>query len=908
LAVPWLDGIFGDASPDQDLPVLSTAHLLAALAVAPQAPAIDGGPGSTAFVAPTICARDTDAPGTPSDPAPCALRALRVARADAPVLDGRLDEAAWARAQPATGFRQQEPTPNAAASQTTEARVLYTDEAVYVGMRLRDSHPDSIHARFVRRDDDEAIADWAAVMLDSYYDRRTAFEFATTPTGTRVDVLHLDDVSEDVGWDAVWDVATSSDADGWVAEFRIPLSQLRFAGGDELTWGINFSRTISRRSEVSFWAPIPPTAGRHVSLYGDLVGLRDLSAPGGLELLPYTVGRVTRAPGDAADPFHQPNDWWGSAGLDLKYGVTSNLTLTATVNPDFGQVEADPSQVNLTAFETFYAEKRPFFNEGTEIFDFRLFPEGYAFYSRRIGRAPQLGPAVPDSGFTEPPANAPILGAMKLSGKTAGGWSVGVLEAVTGRVDVNVSGPTGIETQALEPLTSYTVGRVIRDFRSGRSGLGALVTATNRRLDDDRFDRLRSASYLAAMDGWHRFGPGDDYELGGWLLGTHARGSADAMARTQRSHLFVRPDADHLTYDPTITSMNGWAGELMMRKRGGGSWTGSAGLGARSPGVELTDLGYLSYADTWYGSFSARYSDYTAGRLRNWWVQAEGVQAQSWGLENLRRSLHVNGQATFLNFWRFSFYTSRFFRYRWPWTLRGGPALTESGYTQLRGVVRSDPRLPWIMDLEGTVRLEDEAGSRLVRLEPAIELRPTSRAALSLGPTLTWERDADQYVAQSDGPGGTVYVVGMRDQTTVALEARASYGFGPTLNLDVYAQPFITSGRYDEFRTVADAGAAGFDARLPLIPPSSLTLDAETNRYETPDFGFRNPDFDVREFHLNAVLRWEYRPGSTLFVVWTQGREARGRGDRAFGDDLERLFRAPATDVLLVKLNYWIGL
>jgi hypothetical protein len=826
------------------------------------------------------------------------------------VLDGVLDDPVWESAQAATGFRQQEPTPGAPASQRTEARVIYTEDAVFVAMRLYDSSPDSIRNQFVRRDDSEAVSDWASVTFDSYYDRRTAFEFVTNPAGTRVDALRLDDTELDVTWDAVWDVATAVDEDGWVAEFRIPLSQLRFSGGEDVTWGVNFSRTIARHSEVSHWAPIPPTAGRVVSLYGDLVGLGGISAPGGVELLPYTVGRLSRAPVEEQNLLYDANDTWQTAGLDVKYGVTSSLTLTATFNPDFGQVEADPSQVNLTAFETFYQEKRPFFKEGTEIFDFRLPPEGWAFYSRRIGRAPQIRPSVPSGGYADTPETARIWGAVKLSGKTSGGWSIGLMSAATGQVNADVSGPDGIAAQPLEPRTYYTAGRVKKDFREGGSGVGLLGTATNRRLNEDAFDRLRSASYTGAVDWWHRFGPGANYEFSGWVLGTHARGSEDAMARTQRSaaHFFIRSDADHLTYDPTLTSMNGWAGEAGLRKRGGGHWTWTIGAGARSPGVELNDLGFLSYGDTWYGSLTARYRDFTAGDvLRNWHAESQYVQAFSFGSERIRHSVHLRLRGLFLNFWQATLNTDRWFLHKWPWELRGGPALTRSPYLNFRGTLRSDSRKPWSVNLRGTYRRDDQGGARIAVFDPLLDFRPTSRATVSMGPVFRKTVDADQWVARATADGRTEYVVGKLDQTTAAMELRLRYGLTPKLNLDLYAQPFLSSGTYTDFRTVADAEADEFEQRLPLIPAGGLLH--ESGRYYADGFDFRDPDFNLREFRMNAVLRWEYLPGSTLYLVWNQARADRTLfGDFDMGRDLDQLFLAPATNVFMVKLNYWMGL
>jgi len=868
---------------------------------------LDGaGEGAPPPAPPSSDAGTAPASGTRS------LPAARVLGRDAPTLDGRLDEAAWATARPATDFVQYEPAPGRPASQRTEARVLVTDDVLYVGMRLWDDQADSIRAQFVRRDDHEALSDWASVMLDSYADRRTAFEFATTPTGTRVDILRLEDVRMDVTWDAVWDVATSRDAQGWTAEFRIPLSQLRFSDDDGGVWGVNFSRRIARRSELAHWAPIPPTSGKHVSLYGDLAGLEGLSAPGRTELLPYVAGRLRRAPGDPANPFWRANDTWRGMGLDVKHGLTSNFTLTATVNPDFGQVEADPSLVNLTAFETFYEEKRPFFTEGTEIIGFRLMPEGYAFYSRRIGRPPQLPVDVPDGGFADLPEATPILGAVKVSGKTADGWSLGLMEAVTGQVDVDVSGPDGMGAQPVEPMTNYAAARVRRDFGGGWNALGLFATAVNRRQNEPAFEGLRSDSYFGAFDWRLRFGPDHNYEFAGWMAGSHARGTPEAMARTQRAsnHLFQRPDAPHLTFDPTLTSMSGWAGEWGLRRRGGSKLYWTFDWGARSPGFEVSDLGYITLVDWWYGTLVTRWSDFEADEhVTNWWWETQVVQAGSFGGEHFRRSLHMKSRVTFLNFWQLTVHADRWFRHRWPWELRGGPALRRSPYTSTRWFLRTDTRKPWGVTFQATAAFDDQAGGRELTFDPIASFRPTPRATISAGLVASHKRDPDQYVAQVQSTDGPAWVVGRVAQTTWATQARIGYGFSPTLNLDVYAQPFLSRGRFGTFRTVGDPQADDFERRLPRIPAGSLALDPAADRYATLAFSFRNPDFDVREFRMNAVLRWEYRPGSTLFVVWTQAR-----GDYArmlatdLGSGLDRLFASPATNVLMVKLNYWLGM
>ena len=851
--------------------------------------------------------------------AACTLTAFRLSGADErPVLDGRLDDPVWALATAAVEFRQFEPDPGEPGSERTEARILYDGDALYVGMRMYDSSPDQIRAQFVRRDDHEAVSDWAHVFLDSYHDRRTAFHFATTPTGTRVDILHLEDTEQNVAWDAVWQVETSIDAEGWSAEFRIPLSQLRFGSAEEMTWGVNFMRQIARRSETSHWAQILPESGRLVSLFGDLDGLSGLEAPGRLELLPYSVARLRREDVDDADPFRGDNDVWGSTGLDLKYGVTSNLTLTATVNPDFGQVDADPSVVNLGTRETFYPENRPFFLEGAEIFRFPLVPEGHAFYSRRIGRPPQLGASAPSGGFVDMPETVRILGAMKLSGKTSSGWSVGVLHAITSREEAQIAAPDELVTaQAVEPLTNYSVARVVRDFRDGQSGLGAIATATHRDRDDEAFDRLRSSAFVGGLNGWHRFN-GSRYQLRGWLLGSHVRGSEDAIARTQRSfvHLHQREDADHLTYDPTRTSLSGIAGEFFFEKIGGGHWTLQLGGGGRGPGVDTNDAGYISYTDVVYGDVRARYREFNPGSIfHNWYVEGEGFLASTLGGEIARPSLHLKMEGQLLNFWTATLNVDHWGSQMWPWELRGGPALRRPSYTRYQGILSSDSRKSWQAQLRGTYRRDNRADGTVVTLDPLLALRPSSRATVSLSPSISWNRNPDQYVAgasRADG-GDREYVMGWLDQTTAALTLQLSYSFTPDLALDFYVQPFMSSGQYSRFRRVVDPGAGDFDDRLALLNPAVVTLEGghyhvdETGEGD-PEFSFRDRDFNVRELSTNAVLRWEYKPGSTLFIVWSSARDDDlVTGDLDMTSDLDRLLSAPVTNIFMVKFSYWLG-
>jgi hypothetical protein len=847
------------------------------------------------LVAASACAAPAPAQTSPPDSA----RVLPAARtAEPPTLDGRLDDPAWAGAPVASGFTQARPDPGAPATERTEVRVLYDDGALYVAARLYDARPDSVVGRLARRDQD-VYSDWFAVGVDSHHGRRTAFVFAVNPRGVKRDVRIHDDGGEDAGWDAVWEAATRTDSLGWTAELRIPLSQLRFRpGAGERSWGINFERRIARRDERAHWAPLPPDAAGVVSRYGTLAGLRDLRPPRHLEVQPYSVARLVRAPGAADDPFHRALEASRSAGADLRYGISSSFTLTATLNPDFGQVEADPSEVNLTAFESYFEEKRPFFTEGAEIFD-AGWPQ--LFYSRRIGRAPQ-GRLPRGAVFSDAPEASTILGAVKLTGRTAGGWSVGLLDAVTAPEYARyVDGEGEAGRARVEPLTHYAVARAARDFRRGGSTLGAILTATHRRLGQGgEGDLLRAAAYAGGVDGRHRFG-GGNHELSGALLGSFLRGSEAAIARVQRApgHAFQRPDAHHLEYDSTRTSLGGTSARLGVGRIGGGPWRWQLYGQAHSPGFELNDLGFHPGSDELRQFVSVGYEQHHPGRLfRRWTLEAAQMSDWTFGGERQDAAAQLYASFQLRSHWGGAAWYMRHAGGLSTSVLRGGPAVVWPGRHMGSLSVHSDPRRPLSVRLRGHWEAEDATGGRERSLSASATLRAGERTTLSLRPAASRGTNPWQYVgtqADAGADGAPRYRVGRLEQTTASLTARLDHAFTPTLSLQLYAQPFLSAGDYSAFRELADPRARAFEARFRL-------LDAD----EVPP---SSPDFNVRELRGNAVLRWEYRPGSTLFVVWSQGRRhfvPDGRFDAREG--MGDLFRTPGTDVLLVKLSYWLGL
>jgi hypothetical protein len=515
-------------------------------------------------------------------------------------------------------------------------------------------------------------------------------------------------------------------------------------------------------------------------MFGTLHGLDGLRSQRRIEVLPYTLGRASRAPGTSGNPLIGRTETRMNGGVDFKVGLTSDLTLTGTVNPDFGQVEADPSVVNLGAFETFYPERRPFFTEGSEIFRFQLVPEGHAFYSRRIGRAPQVSARPPDGGWMDAPETAPILAAAKVSGKTQRGLSLGMLAAVTGRADARVAAPDGERSvQVVEPLTLHGVARVSQDFRGGRSGLGGIASFMSRELDDARLDRLRSTAAMGGADWFHRFAR-DAFEVTGWVLGSRVTGSTAAMTATQRSsvHFFQRPDANHLGVDSTRTALGGTAGEAFAR-RIAGRWTWSVGGGWRTAGFDVNDLGFVSYTDAWYGSATLRRRVVRPGRyMRSWYVEGQWVKAWTFGGELFRPSLHLTTNTQFLNFWGATVTVDHWNSHIWPWELRGGPGLRRSGYTNVRSTFSSDSRRSWRLNFRTRVQQNVDDDGLLWTIDPLVDFRPSTRATVSLGPVYTRNHQPAQYVATSiSTDGSSAYILGLLDQTTAALSARISYSF-----------------------------------------------------------------------------------------------------------------------------------
>ena len=843
-----------------------------------------------------------------------AARAVRAAAVTQPVrIDGRLDDAAWQQAPVAGEFTQHEPRHGAAATLPTEARVLIDDDALYVAVRAWDPSPDSIVARLARRDV-LIQSDWVHVALDSYGDRRSAYQFSLNAAGVKRDARITEDTREDVAWDGVWDGAVQIDGQGWTAELRIPLAQLRYRVGEGASaWGFNVRRVVARLAEVSEWSPVPENAGRFVSSFGELQDVRPTHAPRGAELTPFVSSRVQHDALRTNNPYYNTTDVSMNAGADLRLNMTPSLTLRATVNPDFAQVEADPSNVNLTAYELFFPERRPFFVEGAEYFRSRG-PQ--LFYSRRIGRAPQG--SVRGATAVAMPEQATILGAFKLTGQS-GGWSVGVLEALTAREEAQYQDAAGEHRALVEPATNYTVARVARDFRQGRSGIGAIATALHR-FDADAMPQLRRSAFAGGIDARHRF-LGNNYEISGAVLGSHVRGDTLAIAATQRApgHSFQRPDAAHLEYDPSLESLTGAALQARFAKVAGGNWRASLQADYVTPTFEINDLGFYNGADRINYHANVRYTQSKPGLFRQWSAFLAGFSEQTTQGERIELNGTAELRATLHNQWTVDLWGMRHTAGVQPDALRGGPALYQPARWMGSVDVATDPRRMLSASVGTFYDLFDGNSGKRLNLYATIQFRPSPRIDVSLLPSAGRYRFDMQYVTRQTVAGESVYVLGTIAQSTASTSVRLNYTFTPALSLQLYAQPFASKGTYSEYKRVTDTPrAAHAHERYHVFDSEQLSTTTaangrtsygvDTNGDGVTELRWTDPSYDFTQLRSTAVLRWEFLPGSTAFLVWT--RERTGNAIPALAErwpDTSRVFGGAGPDALMLKVSYWLG-
>jgi len=879
----------------------------------------------------------------------------RAARLDGSLsIDGRLDEPGWQAAPVIRGFVQGEPLEGADPTEPTEVRVLFDEGSIYIGARMHETDPDAIHAQLVRRDERGAF-DYFEVAFDPNRDGLTGYQFRVSAAGAEGDAFLYGDVREDQDWDAVWDSGVALDDQGWTAELRIPLSQIRYEGGPgEQTWGVNFTRRRLASNEVDYFALQSRTERGRVSQFGEIGGLEIGGSSRRLEVRPFVVSQFRSAPAEAGDPLFDGSELSPRAGADLSVGIGSAFSLDATFNPDFGQVEVDPEVINLTAFETFFPEKRPFFVQDARVFDFSGSQGGRGgrggktlFFSRRIGRSPR-GDAPESADFSRRPSQTTILGAAKLTGRTSGGLSVGALAAVTGGEmgDAYFADADSTARFPAEPRTEYGVLRLQQDFRDGGSKIGMIATGLRRELPaDGAFDALPSTAYSFGVDFEHQWGGARarDWRLWGFYSGSLVRGSTAALLDIQENstHYFQRPDADYLAVDSARTSMFGSDWRVQLERQSAEHWTWSAWLGEQTPGFAIDDLGFITSGERLDVGARLEYREIRPGALfREYHLNFSSFHnlrhsllddlfsGSNWAHSHESGAFSVNGDFTFLNNWEVhvnSFYSPES---QSDTRTRGGPLMTDPAEANVDLRLNSDRRAKFQIEPSFRYQTAFTGDGEQLSTRLGLTLRPASSWEIQVQPEFRLERESAQYVDHTDASPyaptyGARYLFGDLRRETVSMETRLNVAFSPDLSLQLYAQPLISSGHYLGYRqlerpesfsfidfaegtAVARDGSVGCDAGRTCVLDDTRYFDFDGDG--AADFDTEDPDFNIRSLRGNAVLRWEYRPGSLLFLVWQHGRrDVRDFGDLRLGRDIGGLFHAPAENVLILKVSQYVS-
>jgi len=853
---------------------------------------------------------------------------LHAARAATPPrIDGHLTDEAWAGAPVFGDLTQIDPDEGLPATEKTEIRVLFDDQAIYIGAKMYDSQPSLVSRRLSKRDDD-ADADRISIYLDPMHDHLTGAIFRVSAAGVQRDQVLFNDTWNDQTWDAVWTSAVAADQEGWEAEIRIPLSQLRFAAGEQQTWGINVERFIRRKNETDWLELVPKKENGTASRMAHLDGIDGVRPTRHLELLPYVAARSEFVnPSETGDPYNDGSRAFAAGGLDLKWGLSTSLTLDGTFNPDFGQVEVDPAVVNLSAFETFFEEKRPFFLEGSQLFS--NFGQGGSnsfwgfntsdpsiYYSRRIGRAPQIAA---DGDFIDAPDATTILGATKLTGKTKRGWSVGLLEAVTSREEARIFTDQRSGNLAVEPLSNYLMMRLKRDGR--RVGIGMIATSVSRRLDTPTFEsELAAHAFVTGLDGYYFLGEGLNWVLTGKMSMSRSSGSKAAITELQRAsqRYFQRPDAPQVSLDQTRTSLGGTSGRINLN-RNRGLWQLNAALWGVSPGFESNDLGFMNTADRAGAHTVFFWRSVTPGKVmrqRSWWV----AKYWTWNYGRELQADGVQGNMFFqlLNYSAFGFNGNLRRRVQDDRLTRGGPSATLPAGRNANMFFQTDSR-KWLSlnAFSGYFWNEEDSWSSNSNL--TVSIKPSPKLTISTGPNFMTSATTAQYVksvvdATAVNTYGGRYVFGTIDQKQLTLTTRVNMIFTNRHSLQIFMQPLLSSGNYEDFKELA--APRTFDFLHYSSPSSLLTYDPEAHVYTAdpdrdgpaPPFTFDDPDFNIKSLRLNAVFRWELKPGTAFYAVWTrEQQDLTHPGDFNATRDALKLFSAPGDDIFLVKMAYWLG-
>lgn len=885
------------------------------------------GLGDMAVAVPQTVAQNTDRPANQKEKKLAKSTAAHAFRIENHVvLDGRLDDPIWDKAVAISDFTQHDPNEGEPASLPTEVYISYDDAAIYIGARMHDTAPDSIIKQLARRDVD-LTADMFGFYVDPYNDNQTGFYFGVNAAGTRYDGTLYNDDWDDNSWDGVWEARTQIDDEGWTVEMRIPYSQLRFKKSDQYVWGVNFSRFVARRNEWDYKVIRPKNSSGFVSRFIDLEGIKKVDPPRHFEVIPYVTSKASYLDVESGNPFNDGSQYSMNAGADIRTTIAGNLTLNATINPDFGQVEVDPAVVNLSDFETFFPEKRPFFIEGNSYFNYgRGGSNNYwsfnwgdpdYFYTRRIGRRPQG--ELPDNDYADVPEGTSIIGAAKVTGRLDGGWNVGSVQALTSSEQAHYQMDGTTHKMEVEPTTYYGVMRARKEFNEARQAVGFIGTYTNRYFSNNSLeDELNKNAFTFGLDGWTFLDKDKEWVVTGALGMSRLTGTQEHMQQLQGSslHYLQRPDRDHYRIDSSATSMTGYMGRFYLNKQKGNMFLNAA-FGFIDPRFDVNDLGYMWVSDAMNMHVAG---GYYWTEPTSWYRMIEFgaavFQTNDFDGNTTWKGVYHYGTYQMLNYHRIRYNVA----YNPP-TLdnhltRGGPLTANPTGWQFDLNYSTDSRKKLVGGADyGFYQTDADEISSYVNL--SLEWKPVPKISFEVDPRYEYEHTQAQYVDTFDDAYATEtfgkrYVFGEMVQHTISAGIRANWTFTPRLSLQLYAQPLISSGDYMNFRELAEPRTYDFNEFG--NGSSTISQNDETYRVD-PDgagpaaaFEFDNPDFNFKSLRGNAVLRWEYRPGSTLYLVWTQSRSRSddyGRFD--FNNSLDRLLGAKPDNIFLLKATFWFN-
>jgi len=844
-------------------------------------------------------------------PRPRTYQTHRISFTERPLIDGKLNDACWQVMEWSGNYLQWIPNEGAQPSQPTQLKILYDDKNIYVAIRAIDKEPEKIIRKAGRRD--EFTGDMVGICFDSYHDRRTGFEFDVTAAGQKIDLLITNPSNIDNNWNAVWYVKTANEDSAWTAEFKIPLSQLRYSKDSVQVWGLHSWRWIDRFQQESDWEPQSSKGPGILYLFGELHGIHGLPRSRRFEMMPYTVAKLNTFQKEEANPFtNTGRRWGGKAGLDAKIGVTSNLTIDLTVNPDFGQVESDPSVMNLSAFETFYEEKRPFFLEGRNIFNFDL-DNCSLFYSRRIGHVATYYPSLNDNEFMKYPDNTTILGAAKMSGKTAGGFSIGVLQSLTANDYASIDS-LGKRTRVnVEPLTNYALVRIQQDYKQGNTVLGGIFTSTNRFIRTPALNFMNRNAYTGGVDLFHQWHDKEFY-IEAKLVGSNIRGKADAMIALQQSaaRYYQRPDAHYLHYDSTAGMLSGTGGSVKIGKGSKGLLRYATELTWRSPGFDLNDMGYMQMADVIKQKSSVYYFvNKPVSIFRTYNVTLSETNNWDFGGRYLSSITNLGMYLEFLNKWGFNAsagYTPQSIDTR---ILRGGSAMLTPSQLNKSVYVRTDPSRKLFFELNADLNASGNNSAQYYSIQPALKYVPVSTLKLSASYNYSSNRNDLQYITTATSAGADRYILGKIEQRTMAVTFRVDYNITPQVSIQYYGSPFATVGKYSDFKSVSAPRATKYYDRFTTLQPvlNGNTYEISESGNATHDYDFANPNFDFSQFRSNLVFRWEYRAGSQVNFVWSQDRTNYVQpGSQNLSNGISSLGDVFPNNIFLIKFNYWFSI